>query len=808
MSVSKSSMHADEFGLSASPMTEEIALCKHCQTPFVVQKHLDEFCCHGCDQVYQLLNQQGFSKFYELRGDQSLAPLRDTHLEDLEQVDWAWLEEDVKQAETKAKEKGQALASSSFALGGISCVACVWLIEALLRDSDARVQVAIYASKGSITLQWPVEDFDVVAQAKNLAKCGYMLRSSMNRGEEVLDHQDGLGIRTAICGGLAMNAMAFTLPFYHGLKMQGDLANLFVLVAAASATGSLLVGGSWFMKRAYHALRAKQMNMEVPIALGLILAYLGSIVGTMMELEGLFYFDFVATFSFLMLLGRWIQHRVVTAHQARMREFDPVPERVMCISSGKRVSREEVQLGMEFSILPGQVLPMRSYLAVDQAEFALDWINGESEPLVKYRGEVLPAGARLLGRQSVNFKAAELWKDAHVAALLEDEAEMLGNSQTKGLEKLLRGYLYTVTVIALLGFAYWLIQGRGFGPALQVMISVLIVSCPCALGLSIPIADERSTTLLKRLGVFVKRMDLFTRLPQVRTLVFDKTGTLSLEAPRVTHPERLRTLSSEGISALNRLIQSSRHPYCLGLREALAACGELQLQGVDPAVEELPGVGVQWKDENGALWFLGKGEDAGGNKVTEFRLEDRKLMEFTFEERVRSDAKETISYFKKRDYELRISSGDADSRVKKVAELLGLPQEWAFSEMSPTDKGTMIIEHDKPVLFLGDGANDILAFKAAHCRGTPVSERTPATQMTDFYWQGVGLKAIRHLFEVTKQRKLAVRGAFAFSVIYNVAVVTISLQGWMSPLLAAVVMPISSLITIGIVNGLLKAPTK
>jgi len=385
------------------------------------------------------------------------------------------------------------------------------------------------------------------------------------------------------------------------------------------------------------------------------------------------------------------------------------------------------------------------------------------------------------------------------------------------LEKLLRVYLIAVIFIGIAGFVAWWLHAGG-APALQVMISVFVVSCPCALGVALPFADELVGARMERNGVFIREPLLWSRLRLVRTLIFDKTGTLTLERPVLDNPDAVENLDSASRLALALLTGDSLHPVSRTLLESLGHAGQRMLReaGHAQVIDDVPGMG-RIVELDGATWSLGRpgwvarASEAQPSEArvdsapahhhdAELRRDGALVARFRFRETLRPDAAAALAELRARGYRMVILSGDQPEKVKTAAERLGIAPEDARASLTPQEKETLVREIDRrDTLFLGDGANDSLAFNAAWTTGTPVVDRSLLESKADFYFLGQGLRFLPLLLALANRRRHAVAAAFAFALIYNIAAVSAALAGWMNPLVAAIIMPLSSAISLGIV---------
>jgi Cu2+-exporting ATPase len=779
-----------------------MAVCEHCGTEFSAKTAEDRFCCRGCEYVAELISERGFERFYDLKQGIAVAPVRSRPFEE---HDFSWLAAMVAQAESKA-EAHREPARLDLGLEGISCVGCVWLVEKLFARHPGSIRAAANPSSGRLHLEWVPGKCDIEPFLRELCQFGYVAAPAGSGGG---DHERRrLAARLGLCGAFALNTMGFSLPIYLGMPPDFEFAALFKLIAFLSATLSMLVGGGYFIDRAWRAVRAGSLHIDLPIALGLIAGYIGSIAGWILGSERLMYFDFVSIFVFLMLTGRYLQTAAVDRNRRRLVRQQPVPAVVaLAEDSGVTVGREEILPGMKFLLGPGRALPVSAILAAGEADFSLEWIHGEADPVRFAAGGRLPAGAILLSRAPVALVAGERWEDSLLAKLT---APASGERRSPGLDRLLRVYLGVVLVLGVAAQVLWGWRGDWLTGA-QAMISVFVVSCPCALGVAIPLADDIAASAMERLGVFVRTATLWPRLRRVRKVIFDKTGTLTLERPVLENPEAVSRLDDEAALALARITRGSLHPVARSLLEALGIRGQkLLAEHGDGEPQEFPGVGVA-VESGGETWSLGKAGWTGGavrniaadSAGSELRRNGGLLAAFRFRESLRPGAVAMLRRLERGGLSPHILSGDHPDKVKHMAEALQLPAGQAYGGLSPEEKAACVRELDhQDTLYLGDGANDSLAFDAALVTGTPVVDRSLLESKADFYTLGSGLGFLPGLLAVAAARAAAVRTAFGFALLYNLTTVAFSMAGNMSPLLAAILMPLSSIASVAIVAAI------
>jgi len=742
-----------------------------------------------------MIYNQGLNRFYDLRSNTSIRPAKSLPFEKL---DYSWLEKAKEKAEESKQEN--EVTEADFSLEGLSCVGCVWLVEKIFDRQPGAMEASAHPASGLLHLKWTKGKTDLIAFAEEMAGFGYSLtprRTSSQRNES-----REVGIKLGICAAFAMNAMVFTLPAYLGMPADFAFAGIFHIVAFLSATLAMLVGGTYFIKRAWNAVRIRIPHIDLPIALGIIVAFAGSLAGWALGVKGLLYFDFVAIFIFLMLAGRYLQLSAIEKNRNRLHRKRPVPENFASPDQSEPIPTSEITGGTRFLIPPGQTVPVASYLESEAADFSLEWINGEAETHTYRAGRPIPAGAIHLGTLPITVTATETWQDSLLYRLTETTRATV---RLPSLERLLQVYLIAVIVIGLSGFGWW-VQSDGLPHALQVMISVFVVSCPCALGVSLPLADELVGSRMQRAGVFIRENQIWGRLRKIRTIIFDKTGTLTLERPVLANPEIITALDETSRHALARLASGSLHPVSRSLLESLGTEGlqALRHQG-ESDIEDIPGMGRRFIDETGT-WSLGRPGWATSSGETEAAAHDaelchnsKRVAHFHFQESLRPDAIAAISELKK-SFRIVILSGDKAEKVQATAKALGIPLEDAHYALQPCDKERIVRELDQhDTLYLGDGTNDSLAFNVAYVTGTPVVDRSLLETKSDFFFLGHGLRFLPQFLYLAKLRRHSAMVAFAFALIYNAAAITVSLFGHMNPLVAAIIMPLSSAISIAII---------
>ncbi|HSP78342.1 MAG TPA: heavy metal translocating P-type ATPase metal-binding domain-containing protein, partial [Myxococcaceae bacterium] len=776
--------------MPASPPVEppSAAACLHCGSPVPEGSSLKEFCCAGCEAVHHLLHEQGLSRYYAL-ADGKAAPAPEPRRE----RSLAWLEPLVVRSEATSSP----VCALELDVQGIHCAACVWLMNEVFRRQEGGASLTVNPALGKVRLAWRKGLFDVASFLRTVEGFGYLFGPSRKRPEA---SSSELPIRLGICAAITMNVMLFSVSFYVGLTpADGAVFSLFSRLIVWLSSVVVVVGGWPFFRSAWRGLRSGVLHLDLPIALGILLVYGTSLAQVARDGRGdLAYFDTLNTFVTLMLVGRWLQQRVLERNRRFLLEDEGADGLFARRQEGERlvtVRATELRAGDALVIAPGELVPVEAELLDAHARFSTDWITGESDVREVARGGEVPAGAFNAARSAAHVRARTDFQDSPLVALLRQTpaSESGVPTHARFWNTVSRGWVLAVLLIASAGFLLWLPAGEG--RALEVAVALLVVTCPCAIGIAVPLAYELSQTRLRRLGLFVRRQDLLDRLPRVRKVLFDKTGTLTLNRLELVDRAAVEGLSPELRDVAFDMVARSNHPVSRCLTAALSRTGARF--SADAQVTEHPGLGLELLRADGR-WRLGAPDWAApgttGLEGTVLSLEGQPRASFSLRESVRADARRELAALQASGREVWLISGDSPERVRALAEALGVPASHALGGQRPEDKAAVVSRLDAAdTLYLGDGVNDSLAFERALCAGTPAIDRPVLPGKSDFFLLGEGLSAIREALGLSLRLRQVVRRLLVLAGAYNALAVAVGLAGWMTPLRAALAMPVSSL---------------
>jgi Cu2+-exporting ATPase len=742
--------------------------------------------------VHGLLRQGGLTRYYDLRGASGVPVVAPG-----EPTERAWLE--PLQAQVDGTD---GLTRVAVDVAGLHCSACVWLIGELFQRTPHGHQCLVNPNRGRIELT--VErGFDLAKWTAEVEAVGYPIGPAL---KERSKQADELTLRMGISVALAMNTMVLALAMYFGLS-EGPLHEVARQVGFALSAATVIVGGSFFVRSAWQSLRRGLLHLDLPIALGVLLAFAGS-TWSFFARSGAEYFDTLAIFIALMLVGRWLQERVVAKNRARLLASDGVDglltRRLRAGSEGAEASQPalvrcvDLRAGDVLLLAPGDLVPADATLT-EPTRLRLDWINGESEPRPFEAGSNAPAGAFNAGSRAVRAVCRTDFAESPLVELLATPRAKAEGDAARFWDRLARFYVIGVLVAAVGAFALWMVIDGDPQRAIAVTTAVLVVTCPCAFGIAVPLARDLVQSSLRRAGLFVRSTTLLDRAPLVRRVVFDKTGTLTAGVPTIADRAPIDALDEHARTVLFNLAARSTHPKSAAVVDALGAGLTL-----DPAyvVHEEANAGLS-AQHGGHLYRLGRPDwaaptaslPAGVDLV--FARDGRSLAALETREAARPDAHEELTRLARAGHETWILSGDSPEKVQALAASLDVPAERAVGGCSPKQKAAWLAAHDaEHTLFVGDGINDSLAADAALVSGTPAIDRPFMPARTDFYFVTPGLSPIRRLLEASHRLRRVIHADLVVAVAYNVGAVALAYAGLVEPWVAAVIMPASSLATL------------
>ncbi|MUZ75164.1 cadmium-translocating P-type ATPase [Agrobacterium vitis] len=723
-----------------------------------------------------------------------------------------------------SRDLGEGLSQVDFSVPGVYCGACITKIETALKRLPAVERARVNLSTRRVGVVWrakvaeegpfidrqagPVmcdSGFDPVELARTIASTGYSchLFTPQDLASDLLLKQ--LIRAVAVTGFAATNIMLLSVSVWSGA--DASTRDLFHWISALIAAPALIYGGRFFYQSAWTALRHRRTNMDVPIAIGISLSYFSSLWETIHHGEHA-YFDATASLLFFLLIGRALDHMMRDRARSAISGLARLNPRGATVvgADGSREYRlvDDIKVGEHVAISAGERIALDGTVIAGTSDLDVSIVNGESAPQTVGPGDAVQAGTLSL-TGSLTVRATAQARDSFISEIIRlMEAAEGGKAHYRRIaDRASQLYAPVVHLLALTSFIVWGLYDGDWKHALMVAIAVLIITCPCALGLAVPVVQVVAAGKLFQRGIMVKDGSAMERLAKVDAVAFDKTGTLTLGRPM---PVDINKASPGMISIAAGLAAHSRHPLSQSLwRSASSNYGVGSIRDFS-GVTEIPGSGVEADAAEGRYrlgnrrFALGSGGDeADGPALSEviLSLNGYSLGCFRFEDSLRPSTAEVIAGLQAEGMRVTILSGDRRPVVKALAARLGVDA--AEAELSPSGKAKFCASADETgqhLLMVGDGINDAPALSAAYVSMAPATAADVGRQAADFVFMHDGLDAVPFAIDVSRRAGQLIRENFVLAIGYNVLAVPVALLGYATPLIAAVAMSTSSIIVV------------
>ena len=701
-----------------------------------------------------------------------------------------------------SRDLGDGTRQTDLSVPGVHCGACIAAVERALRALDGVTAARVNLSTKRVAIRWRPLDGAVPDMAGALARIGYPAHLHSFEADGTDPQLSRLVKALALSGFCAMNIMLLSASVWFGA--DAGTRQAFHIVSAMLALPAVVYAGGVFYASAWNALRHGRTNMDVPISIGVTLAFALSLYDTAQGAEHA-YFDAATTLLFFLLIGRTLDH--LMREKARsavsgLARLVPAGATVVEADGTRRyVPLKAIEPGALLFVAPGDRIPVDGVVETGRSDLDRSLVSGESAPGAASPGSEVQAGLmNLTGPLAIRATARA--EDSFLAEMVRlMEAAEGGRTRYRRLaDRAAALYSPVVHMIAALSFAGWFAATRDWHQSVTVAISVLIITCPCALGLAVPIVQVMAARRLFERGVMVKDGAGLERLAGIDTVLFDKTGVLTLGKPRVANAGAIAR-PVQSIAAA--LAAGSRHPAA----RAIAAAG-----GVGDAdiafdeVQEVPGLGIEGRMAGKVyrlgrpVWALGGRSDAGdpaSGSLVVLADDGVRLATFEIEDRIRPGASDVVRVLSRAGLPVEILSGDRAVAVQRLAAELGV--ERASGDLLPSDKLARIREladAGRKVLMVGDGLNDAPALGAAHVSMAPATAADIGRNAADFVFLHENLSAVSTTLDVARKARLLVRENFALAVAYNALAVPVAVCGLVTPLVAAVAMSLSSVLVV------------
>ena len=690
-----------------------------------------------------------------------------------------------------------ALIERDFAVPDIRCAGCISKLEqGLVRDARIRsARVNFTEKRVHLAHTADAEMPDLLGAFTSLGFEAHPIGEGPKDVDGEAANSRELVRAVAVSGFAMMNIMLLSVSVWSGAT--GVTRDLFHWLSALIALPTIAYAGRPFFRSAWRAIRHGHTNMDVPISIGVTLATALSLYETATH-GAHAYFDSAVMLLFFLLCGRWLdsvmRDRARGGVTALLRNMGTGAMVISPDGSTQWTDATALQPGMVMLVAAGERLAADGVIVQGRTRLDLSLLTGESAPQDAGLDDPVHAGTLNIDAP-VRVRVTAAGTDTAIAdiARLMGEASQGKSRYVRIADRAARLYAPAVHGLALTAFASWMVAGAGWHEALLIAVAVLIITCPCALGLAVPAAQIVAAGALMKRGVLIKDGSALERMAEIDRALIDKTGTLTLGHPVASN---LAEIAPEHYSLLLALAQMSRHPLSAALTRDLTAQGVHATQINE--VQETPGFGVA------ALWqgqpvTLGRpqGPEAGSELASELSIDGHPVALVRFADALRPDAVEAIAALKAQGVDAMILSGDRTEAVAPVARTLGLT---AMTGLSPQDKLAAIARSSGAghrVLMIGDGLNDGPALAAGHASMAPGSASDVGKNASDCIFMGDRLMPVVDTIRMARRTQAIVRQNFALAIGYNVIAVPLAFAGLVTPLVAAIAMSGSSLIVVG-----------
>ncbi|WP_067037880.1 heavy metal translocating P-type ATPase [Allomuricauda sp. CP2A] len=767
--------------------------CYHCGDECgksYVQFDDKDFCCNGCKTVYEIFTSNGLSTYYEIEGKAGTTPNEIRQKYDF--LD----NQEIVQKLVEFNEEGVQVVSLS--IPTIHCSSCIWVLENLNKLHSAIKVSQVDFPKKTIRVTYKTEDFSLKALVLLLGSIGYEPYISLEEYNKKAKKVDrSLIYKLGVAGFAFGNVMLFSFPEYFEVEefWLDQYKQVFRWLMFAFSLPVVFYASQDYFISAYKGIRSKLLNIDVPIALGILVLFLRSTVDIVFDL-GSGFFDSLTGLVFFLLLGKFFQQKTYAylSFERDYKSYFPIAvTRLKQNGEEENIQIYNIEVGDRVLIRSHEIIPVDCILIKGTAEIDYSFVTGESEAVFKESGEKLFAG----GKQLSGVLEVEVLKSVSQSYL----TQLWGNSifakdkasQFQTLTDSI-GKRFTIAVlsIATLATAFWLI----FDPslALNVFTSVLIIACPCAIALAAPFTLGNMLRIFGKHKFYLKNTNVIERLSKIDIAIFDKTGTLTTNVKDTIHYEGME-LTEEETALLKTTLRASNHPLSRSLYTILKSNAIMTLE----EFQEHTGKGIEGKYKEhsikvGSASYVGESKSNALTNTSVYVSADEDFKgRFVFKNTYRDGMSQIFDELAT-DLELGILSGDNDGEKAQLEKVLPEKTTMLFDQ-KPENKLEYIrhLQEKHKVLMVGDGLNDAGALAQSDV-GLAVSENINVfSPACDGILDASKLRMLPKFIQLSKKSIRIIKMSFLLSLCYNVVGLYFAVTGQLQPVIAAILMPLSSI---------------
>ncbi|PIK15421.1 heavy metal translocating P-type ATPase [Halobacteriovorax sp. JY17] len=780
-------MEAGSLNTSISP--SESVQCLHCneKTDFPIYSEGKVFCCHGCQTIHFALQAGGLLEYYQVRErlgiSKNLTPTTKA------KVDFSYMNEP--QFKNEFITSGESSNHIKFYIEGIHCLACIWLLEKLPSINGEVISARINFSNSilDLTIKKNCNLETVGNQISDLGYRPHVIKSNSEAQKLQQSEEHSKLIKIGVAGACSANIMLYSIAIYAGAGVE--FSALFGWVSFILTLPVIIYSATPFYENSLAALKSRTLNIDIPISFAIII---GTVFGFYNLLIGSshYYFDSLSILVFLLLSSRLlvqksIQKGLNSDGLATLFEQSSVKRWNSIKKEYESIHTKFIQLGDQLLIEEAKTIPSDGINLSELSYLNNSLITGESRPAKVSKDENLFAGSVNLG-DKIEMRVEKLFEDSTLGKII---SEVEQGPETKQriqsvTDKISRYFIAAVFSTSFMAFFYFLYT-LGVDPAIERTLAIIIVSCPCALGLAAPLAIARAMNKAREKGIIIKNDSSLEDIARIKDVFFDKTGTLTdgnFSVVAVTNEAAL----SPFLEIIYSLEERSNHPIAHAIQKWTKKSSLVDFLDF----QEIPGRGVSGKINDMTYSLLKSSNIREGNTAVDFLIDEEIISTIHLSDSLKKDSLPLISYLSNTAHKSHILSGDNSQTVKQVASALNIEEANSYSNQTPESKADLISQHKQSIM-VGDGANDAIAMKKATVSIAVSGAMDIGLRASDIYLTQDPLKNMIFLMKLAKLTNTSIKINLIISLIYNLIGVTLSILGFISPLGAAILMPLSSL---------------
>ncbi|WP_175635551.1 heavy metal translocating P-type ATPase [Pedobacter ghigonis] len=769
--------------------TAAATLCYHCGEPleqikFTYSGH--DFCCTGCKSVYKILSENNLCNYYTYNDSPGKRAEQSSHFEYLDEPAI------ISQLLDYQHDKASIV---TFYIPAIHCSSCIWLLEHLYKINPAIFSSRIDFLKRQVTISFRHEEVPLRKLVEILNEIGYAplisLQDVVKENNRSINKQ--LIQKIAVAGFLMGNVMLFSFPEYFGLDgFEKQFQQLFGWLNLTFSIPAAFYCGKDYFVSAITSLKHKRINLDTPLALIIAMLFLRTAYDILSG-TGPGFADTLTGLVFLLLMGKWIKQR--TYHHISFdrdyRSYFPIAVTKMINGKEKPTAIADIAIGDRLWIRNGEIVPADAILMKGDAWMDMSFVTGEAEPVHKVLGEIIYAGGRQTA-EAIELEVIKPVSQSYLTGLWNNENYQADLKKQNFNDRVAKYFSLGVFILAFSAAAYWLLQNDS-SKAWAAFTAVVIVACPCVLSLSTPFTLSAILSIFDKKGFYVKNTDAVEALAACDTLIFDKTGTLtSTENARLSFSGQL---DDHEQSLIASLVRNSSHPLSRHILKYLHCDDFLQVSHYT----ERAGKGISGRVNQQQIYLgnhamMPKNVKIPNSNGVHVVIGDRYKGHFQMEQQWRVGLNQLIQKLGKR-FKMHVLSGDTDREYMELKTMFPPNTKISFRQ-SPHQKLAYVLQQQRAshkVMMLGDGLNDAGALKQSDFGVAITDNINNFTPGCDAILTGNNLNLMPNFIALSRDGLKVVKISFAIAIAYNCIGLYFAVQGTLYPLIAAVLMPISTI---------------